>query len=69
MDPESQRALIVVLVVGSIVFAIGTITLIVVFRRFGNANAGGRSHKRLMASLIGFIFLCCLAMFALSYWG
>lgn len=67
MDPQSQRALIVVLVVGSVVMAIGTVTLFVVFRRFGETKAGGASHKTLIAALIAFIFLCCLGLLALSY--
>jgi hypothetical protein len=69
MDPQSQRALIVVLVVGSIVVAIGTLTLYVIFRRFGEKKAGGTSHNVLIAVLIAFIFLCCLGLFALSYSG
>lgn len=69
MDPQSQRALILVLVVGSIVMAIGTITLVVIFRRFGEAKAGGGSHKTLIAALIAFVFLCCLGLLALSYSG
>jgi hypothetical protein len=69
MDPQSQRALILVLVVGSIVMAIGTVTLFVIFRTFGEAKAGGNSHKALIAALIVFIFLCCLGLLALSYSG
>lgn len=69
MDPQSQRALILVLVVGSIIMAIGTITLVVIFRKYGEANAGGASHKTLIAALIAFVFLCCLGLFALSYSG
>jgi hypothetical protein len=67
MDPQSQRTLIVVLVVGSIIMAIGTVALFVVFRRFGEANAGGTSHKALIAALLAFIFLCCLGLLAVAY--
>ncbi len=69
MDPQSQRALILVLVVGSVIMAIGTLTLFVIFRTFGEKKAGGTSHQTLIAVLIGFIFLCCLGLFALSYSG
>jgi hypothetical protein len=69
MDPQSLRALIIVLVAGSIVMAIGTITLVVIFRRFGEAKAGGASHKTLIAALVAFVFLCCLGLLALSYSG
>ena len=69
MDPQSQRALIVVLVVGSIIVAIGTLTLYVIFRTYGEKKAGSTSHNTLIAVLIAFIFLCCLGLFALSYSG
>jgi hypothetical protein len=67
MDPASQRALIFVLVVGSIVMAIGTVTLAIIFRAYGGAKAGGRSHNTLIVALLTFVFLCCLGLFALSY--
>jgi hypothetical protein len=67
MDPASQRALILVLVIGSIVMAIATVTLVIIFRAYGGAKAGGKSHNTLIAALLTFVFLCCLALFALSY--
>jgi len=69
MDPQFQRALIVVLIAGSVIMAIGATTLFVIFRKFGEANAGGQSHTTLIAALIAFIFLCCAGLFALSYFG
>jgi hypothetical protein len=69
MDPASQRALILVLVVGSIVMAIATVTLVIIFRAYGGVKAGGKSHNTLIAALLTFVFLCCLALFALSYSG
>ena len=67
MDPASQRALIIVLVVGIVVMAIATTTLVIIFRGFGGAKAGGTKHRALMVALLTFVFLCCLALFALSY--
>jgi multisubunit Na+/H+ antiporter MnhB subunit len=67
MDPELQRAFIVVLIAGSIVIAVGTVTLYLVFRAYGGEKAGGKSHRTLVAALVGFIFLCCLGLLALSY--
>ena len=55
------------MIAGSIVMAIGTIALVIIFRRFGGAKAGGTSHKKLIVALLAFIFLCCLGLFALSY--
>jgi hypothetical protein len=49
--------------------AIGTITLVAIFRAYGQAKAGGSSHKKLIAALVAFIFLCCVGLFALSYFG
>jgi hypothetical protein len=69
MDPESQRALILVVIAGSIIMAIGTLTLFVIFRTYGEKKAGGTSHNALIAVLIVFVFLCCLGLFALSYSG
>jgi hypothetical protein len=66
---SNYRALILVLVVGTLVMGIGATTLFIVFRRFGEAKAGGASHKTLIGALIAFIFLCCLGLLALSYSG
>lgn len=60
---EFQRALIVVLVAGTLVFGTGAATLYVIFRRF----QGSKPNVGLMAGLVVFIFLACLALFALSY--
>ncbi|MFL6248247.1 MAG: hypothetical protein ACJ74H_19645 [Thermoanaerobaculia bacterium] len=69
LDPASQRALILVLVIGSIVMAIATTTLVIIFRGYGGAKAGGTSHKILIVALLAFVFLCCAVMFTLSYSG
>ena len=55
------------LVAGTLVVAAGTAVLLVIFRRFGGPKAGGQSHLALMFGLIGFIFLACGLLFALSY--
>lgn len=57
------------MIAGSIVMAIGTVTLAIVFRAYGGTKAGGPSHRKLVAALVSFIFLCCLGLFALSYSG
>ena len=57
----------VTFVAGGLIFAIGAVTLFLVFRRYEGAQAGGRSHMVLIASLVGFVLLACLALFALSY--
>lgn len=67
MDPEFLRPLFVVLIVGSLIAGIGTVGLYFAFRAFGEKEAGGSSHMGLIFGLLGFIFLCCLALLALSY--
>lgn len=62
MDPEFQRALTVVLLAGTIVFAIGTTVLVFAFRSFGS-----RPRMGLIAALVAFVFVCCALLFALSY--
>jgi multisubunit Na+/H+ antiporter MnhC subunit len=64
---EFQRALITVLIVGSIVIAIGATAVFLMLRGFGAKTAGSPRHVAVVASLIGFILLCCAALFALSY--
>jgi hypothetical protein len=66
MDPN-YRALIVVLVVGTLIMGIGATTLFVIFRAYGSGKAGTAKHTALIAGLIGFIFLCCLGLFVLAY--
>lgn len=44
----------------------GAAGLYFVFRRFGEAKAGGQSHMLLFAGLIAFLLLMSLVFFALS---
>jgi hypothetical protein len=67
MDPEFQRALIIVLVAGSLIGGAGALALFLIFRRFEGAGAGGTTHIALMVALIAFVLVSCLALFALSY--
>jgi hypothetical protein len=69
MDPESQRALIIVLIAGCAVMAICTVALVFVFRAFGGAKPASASHVGLMAALIAFVFACCAGLLLLSYSG
>jgi hypothetical protein len=50
-------------VTGTLVFGAGAVTLWIVFQRF----KGAKPKMGLMVGLIAFIFLACLALFALSY--
>lgn len=67
MDSQSLRTLVIVMIVGSMIIAIGTTVLFIVFRKFGEAKAGETSHKQIFIALLAFIFLCCLGLLALAY--
>lgn len=62
MDPEFQRALLIVLGAGGAVAAVATTVLYLLFRKFG-----GKTHAGLIVALIAFIFLCCVALFLVSH--
>ena len=65
MEPEFQRALIVVLIAGSVIFGTGALILYLAFR----AAQGNRAmNMNLIGALILFVFLCCALLFALAYW-
>ncbi|HET7433817.1 MAG TPA: hypothetical protein VFN10_03795 [Thermoanaerobaculia bacterium] len=66
MEPEFQRALLIVAVVGTVIFVTGGALLFLFFRGFGGAKAGGRKHIALMVGMIAFIFACCGALFIYS---
>ena len=63
MDPEFQRAMTIVLGAGIIVVGIGTTALVIAFRSFG----GKKPKLGLIAALVGFVFVCCALLLALSY--
>jgi len=67
VDPEFQKALLITGAAGAFIITVGGVTLFIIFRRFGEAKAGGQSHVALMASLLGFVFLACIILFVLSY--
>jgi hypothetical protein len=62
VDQEFQAALLKVVAVGTGIMAVATTVLVIIFRRFGK-----KSHPALMAALIAFIFVCCLALFLVSH--
>ncbi|HVG24024.1 MAG TPA: hypothetical protein VND45_07710 [Thermoanaerobaculia bacterium] len=64
MDPEFQRALIVVLVAGLVITGIAATVLAFAFR----AAKGGRPmHPGLIGGLVAFVFLCCAILFFVAY--
>ena len=67
MDPEFQRALTVVLIVGLGIGGAGAIALFFIFRAFGGVRAGSSIHLAFMVALISFVLLACAALFAFAY--
>jgi hypothetical protein len=63
---EFQRALITILVGGSIAIAVGTTGVILMLRGFGK-KPGGTMHIAIAVGLIAFILICCGILFFLSY--
>jgi hypothetical protein len=58
VDPEFQRAILVVLGFGLLIAAIGTTALYAIFRRFG-----GKQHFLFIGALVAFVFACCVVLF------
>lgn len=56
----------VVLAVGSVIAGVGTLLLYFAFRAFSGAGAGRTSHMVLIASVVVFVFGCCLLLFMTS---
>jgi hypothetical protein len=56
-----------ILIAGGAIGAVGYVVLYFVFRAFGTKSAGSSSHIGLIAALLGFVFLCCIGLFALAY--
>ena len=69
MDPEFQRAIMIVLVIGTFIGGAGALALFFIFRRFEGVAAGGSTHIALMVTLLSFVLVCCVLLFALSYAG
>lgn len=67
MDPEFQRALTFVFIVGGIIAAIGGLAVVLIFRGFGGKTAGDATHIAKIVGLVSFVFLCCLLLFTVSY--
>ena len=65
-EAQFQKALWIVLAVGTVVVGGGATALFFIFRRFGKAGAGGQTHIAFMAALLGFVLLMCLVFFLLS---
>jgi hypothetical protein len=67
VEPEFVKTIVVVLAVGSLIAGIGTLLLFFAFRAFGGATAGRTSHLALIASVVAFVFACCLMLFTAAY--
>jgi hypothetical protein len=67
VDPEFQRLLIRVVIVGGVVGVVGAAALFFGFRAFGRTKGGDNFRPVMLIVLaIAFILLCCVALMFLS---
>ena len=62
MTPAETRTLLSVLVIGALIAAVAVTALYIAFRSFGRKSSIG-----ILAALIGFIFVCCVALLLISH--
>lgn len=63
MDADQfQRALIIVLIAGSVAVAIGTTVLYLAFRSVGRTR-----YFLLIGALVAFLFVCCFVLFTIAF--
>jgi xanthine/uracil permease len=67
VEQEFARMIVPVLVIGTVIAAIGVTILILAFRAFGTADAGKTRHLKLLAALIVFVLVCCIGLFIVSF--
>ena len=68
MDPELQRILIRVGIAGTVIMAIAAGALIVAFRSFGPKDGKNRDFRAaaIIAAVLTFVMVCCVALFRMS---
>jgi hypothetical protein len=66
VDPEFQRILLRVFLLGGAIFAIGAGTLFVAFRAYGTNDSKGRATI-LTGALLVFVLLMCVLLLRLSF--
>ena len=59
---EFLRAMIIVMVIGLAVVAIGATILLLAFRTYGEERTGAK-RLGLVAGLLAFVFICCGALY------
>jgi amino acid transporter len=67
VDPQFQRALIVVVVAGTVVFTIGAVVLWLAFRAFGQKEGERQPPFVLIGTVVAFVFACCFVLFFLTF--
>ena len=68
MDPEQQRILIRVALIGGAIMAIAGGVLIVAFRAYGPVRGKSRDFRAtvLIAGVLVFVLVCCVVLFRMS---
>lgn len=68
MDPEFQRVLLRVLLVGGVIGIVSAAALVIAFRAFGERESGGPGRKPfiMLIAAIAFILIACLVLVVFS---
>lgn len=68
MDPELQRLLIRVAIIGGAIIALAAGALVIAFRSFSTTHERGRDFRAavLIAGVLAFVMVCCVVLFRLS---
>jgi hypothetical protein len=69
VDPEFQRVLIRVLIVGGMMAALTGIGMFFAFRSFGDRGGNRRAPATVMFVLLAVVAVCCLILLRVSYPG
>ena len=67
MDPEFQRVLVRVVILGLIIGAIGAVGVFLAFRGYDERPSKRRTLGPVMLLLFGFVLICCLILLRFSF--
>jgi len=69
VDPEFQKVLLRVLLVGGVIGIVSAAALVVAFRSFGETESGGPGRKPfiILVAAIAFILIACLVLVVFSF--
>lgn len=66
MDPQFERATIIIVAISLAVFGTGALLLTLAYRAFGTAKRGDVKHVVLMVAAIAFVLIACVVLLVWS---